>query len=111
MNLFGDSILDAHVEKTKEYMDLPTVDATVLQEKQKELKSKALKKFFALMFLKQSDQQRYGRLLKEFRQSYANSQRDIYPEDLTSMFEVMRTVKVKKPAKKKGNGSNSNNEN
>ena len=74
---------------------------------EQKMKDETLKKFFGLMFLKQSDQSKYGHLLKEFRQSYANKQRDLYPEDLTSMFEVMRTVKIKKvkaknpPTKKK----------
>ena len=33
--------------------------------------------------------------MKEFRKSYANKQCNFYPEDLTSMFEVMRTVEIK----------------
>ena len=53
------------------------------------------------MVLKQADQNRYGRLLKEFRKSYANKQRDLYPEDLSSMFDVMRTVEVKNTKPKK----------
>ena len=55
------------------------------------------------MFLKQSDKSRYGNLLKEFRQSYANKQWDLYPEDISSMFEVMRTVEGKCPSQKKLN--------
>ena len=69
------------------------------------MKKKVLAKFFALMFLKQSNQDRYAHLLKEFRQSYANNQRDLFPQDLSSMFGVMRTVEVGHKKKKTANQS------
>ena len=69
------------------------------------MKENAMKKFWGLLFLKQADQSKYGHLLKEFRQAYANKQRDLYPEDLSDMFEVMRTVNVKKKPRKPRSGN------
>ena len=43
-------------------------------------------------------------LFPEYRQAYANGQRDLYPKSLRDMFEVMKTVptpKQKKPAQSK----------
>ena len=91
--LFGDRILDEHVERSNEYKTLPT--GTDLAARQTAMKKKVLERFYAIMFLRQSDHKRYGALMKEFRQSYAN-RRDIYPENLSDMFEVMRTVSVPK---------------
>ena len=73
-------------------------DADAVQQaaEQNVLKNKAHDQFWGLLFLKQSDQGKYGHLLWEFRQAYANKQHDLYPEDLTNMFEVMKTVNVKK---------------
>ena len=99
INLFGKRILDEHVENTKDYQDIPDVDTTIQAQQQKAMKTEALEKFWSLLFLKQADQSKYGHLLKEFRQSYANGQRDLYPVDLASMFEVMRTVNVKQKSK------------
>ena len=63
---------------------------------EQKMKDDTLKKFFGLVFLNQADSNKYEHLLKEFRKSYTNKQRNLYPEDLTSMFEVMRTVEIKK---------------
>ena len=97
IGLFGKKLLDGHVENMPAYADLNSIaDAADRSRQQQTMKDESLKKFFGLMFLKQSDQSKYGHLLKEFRQSYTNKQRDVYPEDLTCMFDVMRTVEVKK---------------
>ena len=98
VSLFGSGLLDGHVENTAAYQDLGTniTDATALKDAQDKMKAKALKKFWGLLYLRQSDHKRYGHLLKEWRQQYANDQRDLYPKDLTATFEVMRTVEVKK---------------
>ena len=74
--LFGNQILDKHVEQTAAYRALPTAG---LADAQQAMKKKTLEKFFAVMFLRQSDQKWYGTLLKEFRQSYTNN-RDLYPD-------------------------------
>ena len=97
-SMLGENILDGHVEQSSEYKALPT--GTDLAAKQAAMKKKVLDRFYAVMFLRNSDQKKYGNLLKEFRQSYANK-RDIYPENLSDMFEVMRTVRV--PMKKDKN--------
>ena len=70
------------------------------------MKSKALEQFWGLLFLKQSDQTKYGHLLREFRQQYANKQKDIYPDDLAGMFEVMKTVQVNKKKKNRNQDRN-----
>ena len=60
--------------------------------------------FYALLFLRGGDQKQYGKLLPEYRQAYANGQRDLYPNSLRDTFEVMKTVplpKNKKPAENK----------
>ena len=108
LGLFGKTLLDGHVENMPAYADLNSItDAADRAREQQTMKDKTLSKFFALMFLKQSDKNKYGHLLNEFRQSYANKQRDLYPENLSSMFDVMRTVEIKKakpksqPPKKK----------
>ena len=103
VSLFGSGLLDGHVENTVAYQDLgiSITDATALKDAQDEMKAKALKKFWGLLYLRQSDHKRYGHLLKEWRQQYANDQRDLYPKDLTATFEVMRTVEVKKKRSEK----------
>ena len=98
VSLFGTGLLDGHVEKSSAYRDLDTsiADAAARKQAQDAMKTKALAKFWGLLYLRQADQKRYGHLLKEWRQQYANDQRDLYPKDLTATFEVMRTVEVKK---------------
>ena len=96
ISLLGDHLIDGYVENTQEYKDIPDGDTTVQERLQNEMKKSALAKFSAILFLKQSQQERYSTLLKEFRQSYANDQRDLFPKDLTSMFDVMRTVEAVK---------------
>ena len=48
-----------------------------------------------MLFLKGADQSRFGSLLTEWRQAYANNC-DLYPEDLYTMVDVMRVMPVKK---------------
>ena len=84
------------MENVQEYNDMPDTDAAAQLNLQKEMKKKVLAKFFAILFLKQRNQNNYLNLLKEFRQSYANDQRDLFPKDLTSMFDVMRMVEFDK---------------
>ena len=98
LGLFGKKLLDGHVENMPTYTDLDTAiaDDAARARAQQKMKDETLSKFFALMFLKQSDQNKYGHLMKEFRQSYANKQWDLYPENLPSMFDVMQTVEIKK---------------
>ena len=56
-SLYGNKILDEYTEKTEEYKSLPT--GTDLVDKQVALKKKVLEKYYAIMFLKQSDSKRY----------------------------------------------------
>ena len=112
LGLFGKNLLDGHVENMPAYAALQTTiadDAARAISEQK-MKDNTLKTFFRLMFLNQADSKKCGHVLKEFRQSYANKQCDLYPEDLTLMFEVMITVEIKKvkpkstPPKRKDDG-------
>ena len=68
LGLFGNKLLDVHVEDVPYCIVLDAVtDDTIRESFREEIKGKTLEKFFPLMFLKQSDQSRYGNLLKEFR--------------------------------------------
>ena len=67
VSLFGSGLLDGHVENTAAYRELQTdiTDVDARKEAQDEMKSKALKKFWGLLYLRQSDQKRYGDQMKE----------------------------------------------
>ena len=97
--MFGSGLLDTYVERTEEYKNLHSQDPDQLIVLQKKMKEQTLDKFFGIMFLKQSNQFQYGDLLRDWRQSYANGQRDLYPNGLKSMFEVMKTVERQKKKK------------
>ena len=77
VSLFGEGFLNGHVENTQDYKDISDADATQQAREQREMKEKAHKQFWGLLFLKQSDQSKYGHLLKEFRQAHANKQQDL----------------------------------
>ena len=77
VNLLGEKILDGHVENTQAYRDISDADVDAQGKEQKDMKPKALEQFWGLLFLKQSDQSKYGHLLREFRQLYANKQQDL----------------------------------
>ena len=63
--MFGSELLNVYVEQTREYKDLPDLDADRLKILQKEMKDKILDKFFGIMLSKQSNQSCYGNLLRE----------------------------------------------
>ena len=66
MSLFGKGMLNGHVESTQEYKNISDADTTQQAREQKEMKDKAHEQFWGLLFLKQSDQSKYGHLLREF---------------------------------------------
>ena len=99
------------MENTQEYKDIPDVDADIQRAQQKEMKSRANERFWRLLFLKQADQGKYSHLLREWRQAYANKQRDLYPDDLPAMFEVMKTVQIKKKLKNRSQDNDKNKNN
>ena len=101
--LVGKNFLSNFVKKSPEYQEVEgdtSLTPAVKKEKQDALMERARNSFYALLFLRGGDQKRYGKLLPEYRQAYANGQRDLYPKSLRDMFEVMKTVpqpKHKKP--------------
>ena len=54
-----------------------------------------MKKFIAVLFLRNADYATYNDLLVEFRKSYANKL-DIYPKNLEDVVDVMRQQPPKK---------------
>ena len=69
---------------------------------QKALKTAEMDKFWAMLFIKGSDQSRFGVLMTELCQSYANS-RDLYPTKLSNIVDVRRIIPQNK--KERGEGS------
>ena len=68
-NLFGKNILDGYVEKTPEYTAAATAG---LADEMTRLKERALDQFLAVLFLRNSDQERYGGMMLNYRLAYAN---------------------------------------
>ena len=52
VSLFGERLLDGHVENTQEYKDIPDANADLQRAQQKEMKSRANEQFWGLLFLK-----------------------------------------------------------
>ena len=57
----------------------------------KAFRSKELKKFIAVLFLRNSDYATYNELLIDYRKNFANKQ-NFYPKSLEDMVDVMRQV-------------------
>ena len=70
-NLFGKNILDGYVEKTPEYTAAATAG---LADEMARLKERALNQFLAVLFLRNSDQERYGGMMLNYRLAYANKE-------------------------------------
>ena len=96
LSLFGDTILSGYVENTDDYKSITGTD---VDAQQKKMKKEAQERFFAVLFLRNSDGARFGKLLPEFRQAYANGKRDLYPKDVATAFDIMRTLPTKKKPK------------
>ena len=62
-SLLGDKILDGYVEQSKEYKALTA--GTDLADRQSAMKKNTLERFYAIMFLRNSDGKKYGSLLKD----------------------------------------------
>ena len=58
-------------------------------------RSKELKKFIAVLFLRNADYATYSKLLIEYRKSFANKH-DLYPKTLEDMVDVICQVIPKK---------------
>lgn len=66
-----------------------------IKQRQDEFKGREMDKFWAMLYLRGADQSRFGSLLTEWRQAFANN-RDLYPEDLNTVVDIMRVMPVKK---------------
>ena len=88
-SLFGKGFLDGFCEEQSEYKSL------VLDESKKKFKKEMLDKFIAVLFLRNSNYERYNSMLVEYRKDFANKCNK-YPADLQAMMDVMRQVPVKK---------------
>ena len=93
-NLFHDGILDGYCRNHKDYKGITGTDEEV-RDRQKEFVKSEMEKFWAMLYLKGADQGRYGGLLTEWRQAFANN-RDLYPENIYTMVDIMRVMPVKK---------------
>ena len=98
LSLFGNTILSGYVGNTVSYK---AIDGTVVEKakQQKQMKAEAQERFVAVLFLRNADGSRFGKLLPEYWQAYANEKRDIYSTDLTITFDIMRTLPMKKKTK------------
>ena len=96
-NLFGDGILDGYCRNHADYKRISGSEQD-LRDRQKEFRKSEMDKFWAMLYLKGADQGRYGSLLTEWRQSFANNQ-DLYPENIHTMVDIMRVMPVKKVKK------------
>ena len=96
LSLLGKSVLDGYVKNTESYKEITGANQAEATAKQKKQKEETLARFFAVLFLKNADSGCYGKLMLEYRQAYANIKRDLYPKDLTTAFDIMRMLPVKK---------------
>ena len=101
--ILGKKFLDGFAE------NLPGWDNSMSDDDKKKFKEKELKKFLAVLFLRNADYGTYNELLVEYRKAYANKQ-DIYPKSLEDVLDVLRQIQPKKK-KVDNNNRNSNNGN
>ena len=83
--LFSKGLTDGYTESKDEYKGLASTD----EAGQKKMKSESWDELIVVMFLRNSQQARYGGMLLEFRKAFANNE-DKYPKDLSSMVDIMR---------------------
>ena len=85
LNLFGKRMLDGFAENTLEYIVFTLGDT----DGQSRVKKKAMDNFLAMLFLRNTDKERFGDMLVDFRKSYANKDNK-YPQSVADMMDVMR---------------------
>ena len=88
-SLFGKGFLDGFCEEQSEYKTL------ILDENKNKFKKEMLDKFIAVLFLRNSNYERYNSMLVEYRKDFANKCNK-YPANLQAMMDVMRQVPIKK---------------
>ena len=83
----GNHFLDVFVGNKLDYK------VSTDEVEKKSMKSEAFKKFMAILFLRASDQEKYGKMQDDYRMDYANKLIN-YPNSVTRMVDIMRQVKV-----------------
>ena len=81
--LFGKSITDSYAENRDDYKSAADEDA------KEKIKMDSWEEFISVLFLRNSNHQRFSSMMLEFRKNYANND-DRYPKNLLSMMDVMR---------------------
>ena len=99
--ILGTGFLDGLARNSKDW------DDTWTDEEKKVFKAKELKKFIAVLFLRNSDHSVYSELLVDYRKMFANKQ-DLYPKTLEDMVDVMRQITPKKKKAEKTRNENGN---
>ena len=87
--LLGRNFLDGFSEALPDYAGCADADD------ERQFKKKELEKLVAVLFLRNSDPDRYGELLTDYRRQYANDF-DVYPKTLEGVINVMRQMPPKK---------------
>ena len=80
--ILGKKFLDGFAE------NLPGWNNSMSDDDKKKFKEKELKKFLAVLFLRNADYGTYNELLVEYCKAYVNKQ-DIYPKSLEDVLDVM----------------------
>ena len=93
-NLYGYLVLDRYVEHFDSYQSI-TGSEDDEKKMQKALKTAEMDKFWAMLFLRGSDQLRFGGLMTEWSQAYTNK-RDHYTTIIANIVNVMRIMIQKK---------------
>ena len=101
--IMGKKFLDGFAENCEDW------DNNWGDDRKKEFWANELKKFLAVLFLRNADHSTYNELLVEYRKSFANKC-NIYPKSLEDVVDVMRQVTPKKK-KSTNNNKNGNNKN
>ena len=63
------------------------------EDERTSMKDNVFDQFMAILFLRASDQTKYGKMQDEYRMAYANK-KDNYPKLVVEMVDVTRQVKV-----------------
>ena len=93
-NLYGKEFLHGYIKRTDAYQ------AWVDADNKTKLLAEGMERFFVILFLRNSDQARYGNLIVKYRKAFAG-QEDKYPQKLSTMIDIMRAQPKKHSTNKK----------
>lgn len=82
----GEDFLDTFVENTREYQDAGSVD-------QKKMKDEAFEMLMTMIFMRGSDQRKYGSWMYDLAIQYAGLGEQAYPKTITGAVRIMSKVK------------------